>query len=95
MSLPETRPLANYVFALRDHAAWHYFDRVMVAFELKEDRADGLRDVREVFGEKWGGEMWGVWWWVNSEEKAQTKMERWRREEVEREGFYEKRLRWM
>jgi hypothetical protein len=28
---------------------------------------------------------WEVWWWVNSDDKARMKMERWRRSESEDE----------
>jgi hypothetical protein len=47
--------------------------------------------MREVFGEKWGVEMWSVWWWANSEEKARAKIERWRRERRARTNL----LRWV
>jgi hypothetical protein len=92
MSPAITAPVSTHPFDLSDHAAWHYFDRAMVAFELEEQRGNRwLRDVREVFGEKWGVEMWSVWWWANSEEKARAKIERWRRERRARTNL----LRWV
>lgn len=38
-------------------------------------------NVKDVFEKQWGTVRWMVWWWAASEEKARTKMARWRDEE--------------
>jgi hypothetical protein len=48
------------MYKLRDHAHYHFLDRALVAFELREDKGRALRDVREVFPRMWGDGSWSV-----------------------------------
>jgi hypothetical protein len=64
---------------MRDHASDYYLDRAMVAFEVDEVKDDErLTKIRKVFPKEWDDAMWCIWWWANSEDKARSKMERWR-----------------
>jgi hypothetical protein len=73
-------PRANDAYLMDDHASDYYFDRAMVAFEKFENHASDLQCIREVFPRKWEDTLWSIFWWANSEDKARTKMERWREE---------------
>jgi hypothetical protein len=78
--LPVNTPLANGPFEFRDHAAYYFFDRAMVAFEMQQRNGKDTGEIREVFPRKCEDELWSVWWWANSEDKARAKMERWRQQ---------------
>ncbi|KAF2833332.1 hypothetical protein CC86DRAFT_8359 [Ophiobolus disseminans] len=73
-------PANDQLYALKDHASYYFLDRALVAFELHENPAKKLRNIREVFLEEWGDNLWGVWWWGNSEDKVRARLERWRAE---------------
>jgi len=75
-----TSPTSEQAYTLRDHANYHFLDRALVAFELYENPAKELKDIRKVFPRMWDNNLWSVWWWANSEDKARAKMERWRQE---------------
>ena len=77
-SPPINAPPNQQMYTLRDHANYHFLDHALVAFELHENPARELSNIREVFPRIWGDELWSIWWWANSEDKARAKMERWR-----------------
>ena len=71
-------PAEGQLFDFRDHANDFYRDRAITAFEMYEAKGQGLKDIRDVFGEKWDEVLWKVWWWAGSGEKARAQLERWR-----------------
>lgn len=79
-------PGANGLFAVVDDTAAWLKEKALTRFEMdakkSERKGERLKDIREVFEERWSQTWWGIWWWANSEEKARAKMERWRVEEM-------------
>ncbi|KAL5116751.1 hypothetical protein ACEQ8H_005363 [Pleosporales sp. CAS-2024a] len=72
-------PPLDKAYRMRDLAGNFYLEGALIAFEKHEDGGAGTKEMRKLFPERWGEELWSVWWWANSEDKARAKMERWKR----------------
>jgi hypothetical protein len=86
LSPPIHAPIADHMYTMRDHASWFFLDRALVAFEMFEEKGNGLKDIRVVFPGRREGVLWSIWWWANGGDKARAKMERWREVAKGRQG---------
>jgi len=62
-------------YSIIDFASRHFFDTAVAVIEKGEAYKEDRRVARDIFAGEWQGKaMPSVWWWVNSEDKARTKL---------------------